>query len=99
MFEGAGRRAHEERLRRDVDAALEPLVADYPDVPVEVVVAHSRPADRVVAESAWAGLVVLGRHRASLPWGPHLGSVVRAVLREAQCPVLVVDPAPDVIGS
>ena len=99
VFEGARRRAHEDRLRRDVDAALAPLVADYPDVPVEVVVSHGRPADRVVAESAVAGLVVLGRHRASLPWGPHLGSVVRAVLRESRCPVLVVDPAPDVVGS
>jgi hypothetical protein len=34
-----------------------------------------------------------------LPWGPHLGSTVRAVLREAACPVLVVDPARDFSAS
>ncbi|HEY0951164.1 universal stress protein [Nocardioides sp.] len=91
---GAAGAAHEERVRRDLDAALAPLLAEHPDVPVEVIATRDRPADALVAQSRTAGVVVLGRHRSSIPWGPHLGSVVRAVLRESACPVLVVDPAP-----
>ena len=58
----------------------------------EVVVTHGRPADALVEESHRAGLLVVGRHRHSIPLGPHLGSVARAVLRHATCPVTVVDP-------
>ncbi len=94
VFAGEAGVAHDEHLRRELGAALVPLLAEHPDVPVELVPAHARPADLLVAESATAGLVVLGRHRSSMPWGPHLGSVVRAVLRESSCPVEVVDPAP-----
>ncbi|HYF72523.1 MAG TPA: universal stress protein [Nocardioides sp.] len=88
----ASAEAFDDLLRRELEAALAPLLAELPDVPVELVTAHARPADVLVAESATAGLVVLGRHRSSVPWGPHLGSVVRAVLRESSCPVEVVDP-------
>jgi nucleotide-binding universal stress UspA family protein len=95
LFAGSAGRAHEARLRHDFEAALAPLVAEHPDVPVEPVPIHARPADVLVAESHTAGVLVLGRHRSSVPWGPHLGSVVRAVLRESACPVLVVDPAPN----
>lgn len=94
VFAGAAGHAHEDRVRRDLEAALAPLLAEHPEVPVEVVATRTRPADLLVAESHPAGVVVLGRHRSSIPWGPHLGSVVRAVLRESACPVLVVDPAP-----
>ncbi len=94
VFAGPAGHAHEARVRRDLEAALAPLLAERPGVPVELVPVHARPADALVAESRTAGVVVLGRHRSSVPWGPHLGSVVRAVLRESACPVLVVDPSP-----
>lgn len=94
VFAGAAGEAHKDHLRRELGDAVAPLLAETPDVPVELVTVHARPADVLVAESATAGLVVLGRHRSSMPWGPHLGSVVRAVLRESSCPVEVVDPAP-----
>lgn len=94
VFAGSVARDHEARLRRDLEAGLAPLVAEHPGVPVELVPVHARPADALVAESRTAGVLVLGRHRSSMPWGPHLGSVVRAVLRESTCPVLVVDPSP-----
>jgi hypothetical protein len=29
-----------------------------------------------------------------MPFGSHLGPVLRQVLREAKCPVLVVEPSP-----
>lgn len=86
--------AYDDQLREQLGSALAPLLAEFPDVPAELVSVRARPADLLVAESAIAGVVVLGRHRSSMPWGPHLGSVVRAVLRESTCPVVVVDPVP-----
>lgn len=94
VFAESTRQEFDDELRRQLEAALEPVLAGNPGVPVELVTAHGRPADLLVAESASAGLVVMGRHRSSMPWGPHLGSVVRAVLRESVCPVMVVDPVP-----
>jgi nucleotide-binding universal stress UspA family protein len=49
-----------------------------------------RPADAVVERSRRSDLLVLGRSWAS-PGSSHLGSVTRAALREASCPVAVVD--------
>lgn len=69
-----------------------PLLADYPDVETEVVARRARAAQALVEESEQAALLVVGRHRHTIPLGPHLGSVVRAVLRHAACPVMVVDP-------
>lgn len=62
----------------------------YPGVAVERVVVQDRPARALVQHSADAGLVVVGsRGRGGLA-GLVLGSVGQAVLRHAQCPVLVV---------
>ncbi|MFC7493563.1 MULTISPECIES: universal stress protein [unclassified Nocardioides] len=83
----------EDELRRDLDRELAPTLHKNPDVAVELVVQHARAADALTRESESAGLLVLGRHRPLLSWGPHLGSVVRAVIRESACPVMVVDPA------
>ena len=80
--------------KRDLVQALAPLLADYPDVETDVTARHARAADALVDESGRASLVVVGRHRHAIPLGPHLGSVVRAVLRHATCPVMVVDPVP-----
>jgi nucleotide-binding universal stress UspA family protein len=93
VFEGAAEQKHSNRLRRNLRLALSPILRQYDDVPVEVVVAHARPADLTVAAAGRAGLVVMGRHRSTRPWGSHLGSIVRAVLRESTSPVLVVDPS------
>jgi nucleotide-binding universal stress UspA family protein len=64
----------------------------YPDVPVEVDVVRSGPAQHLVALSATEHLVVVGRHRT--PEGPlrRLGSVSQAVVHHAKCPVAVVPP-------
>ncbi len=60
------------------------------DVVVEV--RRGRPADELLDAAKDSYLVVLGRHDSLIPFGSHLGPVVRAVLRRAGCPVLVVDP-------
>lgn len=93
VFEGAAGREHESGLRHDLERSLVAPLQGFEDVPTEVLVAHARPADLLVAQSRPAGLVVLGRHHPAAPWPPHLGSVVRAVLREAESPVAVVGPA------
>lgn len=61
-------------------------------VPVQIVVQHERPAEALVAASREAGLLVLGRHDPVVPVGSHVGPVVRAVLQDAECPVMLVDP-------
>ena len=94
ILAGSATAAYDDRVREELESALAPLQAEFPDVPTELVSLRTRPADLLVAESATAGVLVLGRHRSSMPWGPHLGSVVRAVLRESSCPVVVVDPIP-----
>ncbi|MBB3043762.1 universal stress protein [Nocardioides soli] len=90
---GGAARAFEDELRHDLEREVAPTLRRHPDVAVELVVRHARAADMLTEESESAGLLLLGRHRPTLSWGPHLGSIVRAVLREAACPVMVVDPA------
>jgi len=93
VFAGEAGAAQLAELRRELAHELGPTLDGYPQVRSELVVELARPADLLVEESRSAGLVVVGRHRATLPWGPHLGSTVRGVLRESTSPVLVVDPA------
>jgi nucleotide-binding universal stress UspA family protein len=77
-------------VRVRIEAALLPLRAEHPQVDVHVELVHMRPADAVVERSGRSDLLVLGRRWAS-PRNAHLGSVTRAALREARCPVAVVD--------
>jgi nucleotide-binding universal stress UspA family protein len=78
--------------RARIDRELAPVLTTYEDVVRHVRVVHERPADLLVAASRTAGLVVVGRHHPSLPFGSHLGPIVRAVLWGSECPVMVVDP-------
>ena len=91
VFVGNEQSRSEESELRD---GLSPLLAAYPDVAIDVVVRHARAADALVHESDRSALLIIGRHRHVIPLGPHLGSVARAVLRHATCPVMVVDPVP-----
>ena len=93
VFAGEAEGAHEEALRKDLMRELGPTLRRHPDVPVELVVRHAFAAELLAVESDSAGVLVLGRHRPLVSWGPHLGSVVRGVLRESACPVVVVDAA------
>jgi nucleotide-binding universal stress UspA family protein len=62
----------------------------YPDVPVERVVVQGVPAATLVEQSETAQLVVVGSHGHGSLAGLILGSVSRAVLHRARCPVAVV---------
>jgi nucleotide-binding universal stress UspA family protein len=61
-------------------------------VPCTFVVRWGRPVEVLVDASAGSSLLVLGRRDPHLPVGSHLGPIVRHVLREAHCPVMVVEP-------
>jgi nucleotide-binding universal stress UspA family protein len=73
-----------------VRSALEEMRHNHPDVPVEVEVRHQWPADALVELSLTSDLLVVGRHRHHLPGPRRIGSIARAVLRTASCPVTVV---------
>ena len=81
------RLAREELIR---DAHLPPGVCER--VPCTFVVRWGRPAEVLVDASAGSSLLVVARRDPRVPFGSHLGPVVRHVLRDAQCPVLVVEP-------
>lgn len=78
-----------ERERR-VQTSVGPLREKYPDVPVEVSVHHRWPADVLAELTATSDLMVVGRHGQHPPLPHTLGSMARAVLNAAACPVMVV---------
>jgi len=98
--------AFEELLRHEVSheamltAARDELVRDV-NLPAEIcervpctfAVRWGRPADVLVKATQRSSLLVVARRDPVLPFGSHLGPVLRQVLREARCPVLVVEPS------
>jgi nucleotide-binding universal stress UspA family protein len=82
--------AARDELVRDV--ALPPEICER--VPCSFAVRWGRPADVLVAATQRSSLLVVARRDPVLPFGSHLGPVLRQVLREAHCPVLVVEPSP-----
>ncbi|MGW0117969.1 universal stress protein [Streptomyces sp. NPDC003327] len=76
--------------QRELEAALAPWVAKYPDIPVGRRCLQGRPAQDLVDAAREARLIVVGlRHRGS-PVGAHVGPVIHAVLHHAGAPVAVV---------
>jgi nucleotide-binding universal stress UspA family protein len=97
--------AYQEILRREVNqddflrSAREELAEDVvlPDsvrerVPCTFEVRWGKPAEVLVDASAGSSLLVVARRDPRLPFGSHLGPVVRQLLRESECPVMVVEP-------
>ncbi|HEY0948648.1 universal stress protein, partial [Nocardioides sp.] len=94
VFDEPAAEAHSDERGRMLADRLAGVLAEAEGVPVELQIVHDRAADALIHACERASLLVVGRHRHTIPLGPHLGSVVRAVLRHATCPVLVVDPVP-----
>ncbi len=84
--------ARSELLHAQLVDELAEVLADRPQVPVEVVVRREHPADLLREQSAYCDLVVVGRHQVRLPFGQHLGTVAQSVLREGRVPALVLGP-------
>jgi nucleotide-binding universal stress UspA family protein len=78
------------RAEAAISSSLHELRQQHPDVPVDVEVRHQWPADALVELSTVANLLVVGRHRHHVAAPRRLGSVARALLRTAGCPVTVV---------
>jgi nucleotide-binding universal stress UspA family protein len=80
------------RATAEIQTAIEALGEDFAGLPVRIMVGHARPADALIEASRETDLLVIGRHDPLVPIGSHLGPIARAVLREAECPVMLVDP-------
>jgi nucleotide-binding universal stress UspA family protein len=78
----------------ELQTLIDTLGDDFAGVPVQIAVRHGRAADALIEASRETDLLVIGRHDPLVPIGSHLGPIARAVLREADCPVLLVDPRP-----
>lgn len=83
-----------DRAAEEVTHLVESLGDEADGVELHVEAEHGHPADVLVAASGASDLLVVGRHDPLVPFGSHLGPVARAVLREADCPVLLAEPRP-----
>ncbi len=70
-----------------LETTLSPLRSAYPEIPVSVEVDHERAIDALVRASEAADLLLVGRGRLAHPLISHLGSVTRALISDARCPV------------
>jgi nucleotide-binding universal stress UspA family protein len=76
-----------------LDAAVERVAAEAPDVPIERVLSRGEPAEVLTDLADGAQLLVLGSRGTSGHTGTVLGSVSRRSTDRATCPVVVV-PTP-----
>ena len=83
---------HDARLTKELLHDFGPLVSEYPDVRADLVISHDRPDEALVEEGDTVSLVVVGRHRPPAGAARHIGPIARVLLREAPCPVMVVEP-------
>ncbi len=81
--------AAREADEREVDLPQE--LRDRVEVTFEVMFGGA--VDEIVYSGFHSSLIVLARRDPRFPFGSHLGPVVRHVLREAACPVMVVEPS------
>jgi nucleotide-binding universal stress UspA family protein len=83
-----------DRLRKTAEEKLAEAVASVsgPRRPIETAVVEGRPSDEVLAFAAREGvdLIVLGTHGRRALGKALLGSVADHVIRQAECPVMVV---------
>lgn len=83
--------AWEAEHKQRVDEVVEPWTAKFPEVDVRVEVKRGHPAELLSAASAHGSLLVVGAHHRRHPQRhQRLGSIARAVLHHAACPVMVV---------
>jgi len=82
----------EQRARTELELALSLPRLVRPDVPVQLVVAQDRPADLLLAMSARAQLLVLGRSERGALLAGVAASPVDTLLRAHWCPIVVVPP-------
>lgn len=87
----------QEATRRQVEAHVAPWRRAHSGVEVRVDVPHMRPVDALVAASGHSDVLLVGRRRSH--GVVHLGSIVRAAVRECRCPLVVVTPDSRIPGG
>jgi nucleotide-binding universal stress UspA family protein len=80
------------RATAEIQQVLDGLGDAMTGVAVTIEARHAQPADALIEASKDSELLVVGRHDPLVPFGSHLGPIARAVLREAECPVLLANP-------
>lgn len=94
-----------EEDRRILAEAAEPLLEDYPEVPIQIRAVVGRPAAVLRRAASAAGLLLVDRTLAEpaepgQPLSAHFGHTGRQILRRPPCPVEVVpEPSPWLIPS
>jgi len=83
----------EARQQEYVDRLLEPLRAQYPDVPVQTMLSGDRIGEALRRAAGPAGLLVLGSRYPAAHGHSRLGPVTARLLHRMPCPVLVVGHA------
>ncbi len=78
----------------EIRAQLDGLGVELDGLQIEVHTPPQPAAEQLVEASRTAHLLVLGKHDPWFPLGSHVGPVTSAVLHDAHCPVLLVDPRP-----
>lgn len=88
-----------DRLRETAQEKLDAAVAalDGPHPQIETAIVEGRPSEELLsfAEKRHADLIVLGTHGRGAIGKALLGSVADHVIRQAECPVMVVRQSPD----
>ena len=80
------------RVHSRLSGSLDELLAEHPEVRVEITISRDLPANALLGLGADSDVIVVGRGRRRTTLPPHLGPVTRTVLRCSPVPVLVVDP-------
>jgi nucleotide-binding universal stress UspA family protein len=79
-----------DEARACLSQLIAPWRSHYPDVPVQVQLADSRPAHALIQSSERASLVIVGATESGRGDAARLGPVARRVVRDAQSAVMVV---------
>jgi nucleotide-binding universal stress UspA family protein len=83
----------EDRAQRELELELSPWIVIHPEVRIETMVVQDRATDFLLALSHRAQLLVLGRSTRGALLGLIAESPADALLRAANCPVIVVPAA------
>jgi nucleotide-binding universal stress UspA family protein len=78
--------------RADLLTDAAPIAEACPGVTCTFEARWGHPADVLVDLTTTSSLLVIARRNPRVPFGSHLGPVVRQVLSQAHCPVMVVEP-------
>lgn len=80
------------RAAEELQHAIDGFGKEMLGVPYRLDVRRAPVAEALLEAGQVSDLLVVGRHDTRVPLGSHLGPIARAVLHEADCPVMLVDP-------